>query len=372
MANKKSSSQLRENIGQLLIIGFDGTEMSPSLKSLLHQVQPGGVILFARNIVSAQQTHQLLQACRGQVSTPMFLCVDMEGGLVDRLKKALEPAPAPGQVFATRDRHLYRKHGRVIGEECRALGFNVDFAPVSDLACDASRAVLGSRAVSADPKHTIEYVRGFLRGLKDAGVLGCGKHFPGLGEGRLDSHQELPVIEKSWKRLWAEDLAPYRTLRREFAFVMISHAAYPSVTGEVVPASLSRKWVTEVLRRKIGYQGLVISDDLEMGGVISAMPVEQAAVAHIRAGGDMGLICHQPEAILRAYEALICEAEGDQKFSRRVAESAKRIATFKKKTPALERGVPLPSGESVERLTRHIWEFSEQVRLETLAQQERA
>ncbi len=372
MPNRKSSLELREKIGQLLIIGFDGTEMSSPLDDMLRRLQPAGVILFARNVVSVQQTHTLLQACGKLVSTPVFLCVDMEGGVVDRLQKALAPAPSPAEVFATRDRKLFHKHGSLIGEECRAVGCNVDFAPVSDLAFPASRSILGSRVVSADPQQTIEYVREFLHGLKEAGILGCGKHYPGLGEGKLDSHQYLPIIEKSWKRLWVEDLAPYRLLRREFPFVMVSHAVYPAVTQESVSASLSKKWITDILRKKIRYNGLVVSDDMEMGGVTSAVPVEVAAVAHIRAGGDICLICHKEDVIARAYESLIREAERDQKFRGRVTESVRRITTFKKKAAGLKRRVPPPTVESVARMARHIWEFSEQVRLEGLARQEPA
>src|SRR5581483_2934537 len=148
-------------------MGFDGTEMSSGLEALIKRLQPGGVVLFARNIVSPQQTHALLKACQDLVSTPMFLCVDMEGGLVDRLKKAIAPAPSAEAVFRAGDRRLFRKHGRLIGAECRAVGFNVDFAPVSDLAFEASRSVMASRAVSASPKETVVYVREFLRGLGD-------------------------------------------------------------------------------------------------------------------------------------------------------------------------------------------------------------
>ena len=346
--------------------------MSPRLAYLLKRLQPAGVILFARNIVSAQQTHALLKACQQLVSTPLFRCVDMEGGLVDRLKKALEPAPSPAEVFATGDRKLFRRHGRVIGEECFSLGFNTDFAPVSDLAFPASRSVMSSRAVSDDPKQTVLYVREFLRGLAEAGVLGCGKHFPGLGEGNLDSHQYLPVIRKPWKRLWAEDLFPYRVLRGNYPFVMVSHAAYPAVTGDKIPASLSSKWIAGVLRKKIRYRGLVVSDDLEMGGVLSAAPIHEATVQHIRAGGDLCLICHKEDRIVQAYEALVKEAERDRKFADRVTESATRILKFKKKEKRVKRSMPAPTPAKIEHLTRRLWEFSEQVRLETIARREQS
>jgi beta-N-acetylhexosaminidase len=187
--------------------------MSPGLASLLERIQPAGVILFARNIIGADQTYKLLRDCQQHVSTPLFRCVDLEGGKVDRLRNVLGPAPSAAEVFASGDRKLFRQHGRVIGSNCRAFGFNVDFAPALDLAFKASRTVMDSRLVSDDPKKTIVYVREFLAGLSSAGVLGNGKHFPGLGEGKLDSHHSLPVIDKPWKKLWDQDLVPYRTLR---------------------------------------------------------------------------------------------------------------------------------------------------------------
>src|SRR5271168_4703478 len=215
---RKPTPAFGQQIGQLLIIGFDGTEMSPRLASLLTKIQPAGVILFARNITGTAQTRSLLRDCQKCVSTPLFTCVDLEGGKVDRFRDVLGPTPAAADVFATGDRKLFRKHGQVIGENCRALGFNVNFAPVLDLAYEASRTVLSSRAVSDDPKQVVIYAREFLRGLRDARVLGCGKHFPGLGEGKLDSHHELPVIEKTLKKMWIEDLFPYPMLRHQLPF----------------------------------------------------------------------------------------------------------------------------------------------------------
>lgn len=362
-----ASQNLRAHIGQLLIIGFDGTEMSPRLASLLTDIQPAGVILFARNITSAEQTHTLLRECQKCIATPLFTCVDLEGGKVDRFRNVLGPAPSAADVFATGDRKLFRKHGRIIGENCRALGFNVDFAPALDLAFEASKSVMSSRAVSADPKEVVTYAREFLRGLTDAKVLGCGKHFPGLGEGDLDSHHHLPVIDKPLKKMWNEDLAPYRSLslRRELPLIMISHAAFPAVTKGRTPASLSKKWITDVLRTKIGYRGLICSDDLEMSGVLAAASIEQAAIGHIRAGGDLALICHQEDFVRRAHEAMIIEAERDKTFARRVQESSRRVLAFKKKHLPHSR-TPVPTAHKIEKLTRNLWEFGEQIRLASL------
>jgi beta-N-acetylhexosaminidase len=337
--------------------------MSGELASLLQRIQPAGVILFARNIVSAEQTYKLLKDCQAQVSAPLFRCVDLEGGKVDRMRNVVGPAPSAAEVFASGDRKLFRKHGQVIGENCRAVGFNVDFAPAVDLAFEASRRVMSSRLVSADPRETVLYAREFLAGLLTAGVLGSGKHFPGLGEGNLDSHHDLPVIRKSWKKLWAEDLAPYRALRRDFPFVMVSHAAYPAVTGERTPASLSKKWITDILRKKLGYRGLIASDDLEMGGVLAAAPIERAAVEHIHAGGDLCLICHKEEFVTRAFEELVRTAGRDRRFARRVGESTRRVLSFKKKAKGLARWAKAPTEEGVQRLSRRLWEFGEQVRL---------
>lgn len=357
-------------IGQILIVGFDGVEMSPRLASLLKRVQPAGVILFSRNIKTPGQTWQLLCECQKCVETPLFTCIDLEGGTVDRLRDALGPAPSAADVFAVDESKLFRKHGQMIGENCRALGFNVDFAPVLDLAFETSRGVMASRVVSSDPEASVAYAREFLAGLKAAKVFGCGKHFPGLGEGKLDSHHELPVIQKPLHQLWAEDLLPYRALRRQLPFVMVSHAAYPQVTKTKTPASLSKIWIADILKKKIGYRGLVVSDDLEMGGVLSAAPVGEAAVEFVRAGGDLCLVCHREDRVLEACEALIKTAGRDKKFAKRVAESARRVLAFKKKSKKELKSGKVASAAAVEKLTRQLWEFGEQVRLGPLSRRE--
>jgi beta-N-acetylhexosaminidase len=363
---------LREQIGQLLVIGFEPAEMTPGLRALLDRAQPSGIILFARNITGAEHTYQLLQQCRTGAAAPMFTAVDLEGGLVDRFRKVLGPAPSAGDVFATGDRQLFLKHGRIIGESCRALGFNTDFAPVMDLAFAASSTVMSSRAVSADPKQVVLYAREFLAGLASAGVIGAGKHFPGLGEANLDTHLELPSVNKSLRQMWDEDLVPYRTMRRKLPMVLVGHANYPAVTKDGLPASLSRKWITNILRKRIGYRGLIVSDDMEMGAVLKTAPIEQVTVEFVRAGGDLCLICKQEELIVRGYEALIKEAERDRRFARRVAESARRVLAFKKKSAELKKKVQPPTPEKVQKLSRQLWEFGEQVRLSALEAETRS
>jgi beta-N-acetylhexosaminidase len=341
--------------------------MTPHLSSVLTRLQPAGVILFMRNIHSGEQTWRLLRDCQKFVTAPLFTCVDLEGGTVDRFRDALGPTPSAADVFSTGNRQLFRKHGKIIGLCCRALGFNVDFAPVLDLAFQASYRVMGTRAVSANPVVATKYAREFLSGLSAANVLGCGKHFPGLGEATLDSHHALPVINKSLKKLWAEDLAPYRVLRRQLPFVMVAHAAYPHVTRDRTPASLSNIWINRILRKRIGYRNLVVSDDLEMGGVLAAAPIGEAAVAAVKAGCDLCLVCHREDHVIEAYEELTRTVERDRKFARRVAEASRLVTKFKKKWARTLRPSGPPSAAVLENLPRQLWEFGEQVRLENLS-----
>ena len=353
-------------LGKLLVIGFDGTTVSGELRSLLTSIQPAGVILFARNIQSGPQTHELLKDCRATVEEPLFTCVDLEGGRVDRFRGVTGPTPAAADVFATSRRKLFLKHGEIIGKTCKALGFNVDLAPVLDLAREASRQVMSSRSVSAEPREVIRYAREFLRGLRASRVLGAGKHFPGLGEGKLDSHHELPVIKKSFARLWEEDLLPYRRMRRELPMILVSHANYPLVTRDRLPASLSKKWISDTLRRRIGYRGLVLSDDLEMGAIQKALPPGEAAVEFIRAGGDLCLICQRQENVEQVFDSLEREYARNAQFRRRVEESAGRVSLFKRKA-GIARRAAAPSAARIEHLSRRLWEFAEQVRFEQLA-----
>jgi beta-N-acetylhexosaminidase len=355
---------LPEAVGQLLIMGFDGTALTDSVRAMLRDMQPGGVILFARNIETPHQTHTLLRDIQKQLSARPFLCIDMEGGTVDRLKNAIAPTASPQEIASSASRELFREHGCAIGAEVCSLGFNVDFAPVLDLRFDASLSVLGSRTISPDPKAATLYAREFLRGLKESHVLGCGKHFPGLGEGSLDSHQAMPVVHKSFKRLWEEDLLPYRTLARQLPFVMVGHIAYPEVTGDQMPASLSRKWITDILRKRIGYKGLITTDDLEMGGVLAALPIEQTAVESLRAGGDIYLVCHKEERVRACYEAVLREAEKNSRFRQHLLDSAARVRRVKQRAPELSRRFPAPPTDAaIDKLRQRLWLLGEEARM---------
>jgi len=275
---------------------------------------------------------------------------------VDRLRDAVAPMPSLAEVAATGKKILYRKHGRLIGRESAAFGFNTVLAPVLDLALPESASVMRTRSYFSDAKSVAEYGGAFLGGLAGAGVLGCGKHFPGLDGGRLDSHQATPIIERSWEKLWADDLLPYRELKAELPMAMVSHASYP-VAGEAAPASVSRYWITDVLTKRIGYRGLIVSDDMEMGGILSRTSIEDAAVRAVVAGTHLVEICKDPALVLRAYEALLGEAEKSSAFRWLVESACRKILRAKRRMAAVDSN-KAPSRLQVERLRQEIAAFS--------------
>jgi beta-N-acetylhexosaminidase len=256
---------------------------------------------------------------------------------------------------------LIREHGELIARGVKAFGFNTTLAPVLDLALPTSAAVMGTRTAGATAEEVVNYARSFLGGLASQKVIGCGKHFPGLGGGALDSHQVTPAIHRRMRELWNEDLAPYRELRNELPMVMVNHAAYPETPGKDRPASVSPYWITTVLRKRIGYRGIIFSDDLEMGGILKFMPIEEAAVAAIRAGMDLVEICHTPEMILRAYEALIVEGERSAVFSKLLIARASETARARAKLFAS--GVsPALTAMQFEELRARIFRFGKTIR----------
>lgn len=316
---------LRRQVGQLIITGLEGPELTSVERAWMKLVRPGGVILFRRNIEEAGQTVRLLREAAGIMGKTCFRCVDLEGGPVDRLRDLIAPMPSPAEVYATHKPATFRKHGRLIAREARSLGFNTVFAPVLDLALPVSAGILRSRAVSSDPAEVTAYASAFLRGFAAEGILGCAKHFPGLGGGNLDSHHSMPVIQRSWEEMWSEDIAPFRALCTQLPMIMVAHAAYPPASGSDLPASISPFWIMKVLRRKLGYEGLVISDDMEMGGILTQRTIEEAAVEAVAAGTDIIEICRDPALVIRAYEALLSNAECSPSFRRRVEQAARRV-----------------------------------------------
>jgi beta-N-acetylhexosaminidase len=284
----------------------------------------------------------------------------VEGGTVDRLRDALAPSPSAQAVALAaqnkRNPSLIRRQGELVARAVKAFGFNTTLAPVLDLALPASAKVMGTRAAAATPDGVIEYARGFLAGLAAQGVIGCGKHFPGLGAGTLDSHLETPSIDRNLRELIREDLAPYRALRDELPMIMVNHAAYPETPGGNCPASASPYWITSVLRKRIGYRGIIFSDDLEMGGILKHLSIEEAVIAAVRAGMDLMEICHSPELILGAYESLLHEAERSTVFRNLLLTRAHQTA-LKRKPLFSQKPSPALSTRQFELLRTRIHDF---------------
>lgn len=329
------TTTLRHAAGSLIVVGLSGIELTGLERAWLRLVRPSGIILFKRNIADAHQTRSLLHEATGLCGAQTFRCVDVEGGSVDRLRDALAPMPSAQAVarahFNWPTKRFALQHGQLIGHAVRAFGFNTTLAPVLDLELPESASVMGTRTAASTASGVVEFAREFLSGLAAADAAGCGKHFPGLGGGTLDSHLETPSIQRSGGELWSEDLAPYRELRDELPMVMVNHAAYPRTPGKERPASVSPYWITTVLRKKIGYRGIVFSDDLEMGGILKFMPIEEAVINAVRAGMDLMEICHSPELILQAYEALIAEGERSQSFAALLQARARRTERLRAK-----------------------------------------
>jgi beta-N-acetylhexosaminidase len=348
---------LRQAAGRVLVVGLEDAELTALESAWLKLLQPGGVILFRRNIETAAQAHALVQATAQAVDHPLFRCIDVEGGTVDRLRDLIAPMPSPLAVAATNKPELFEKHGNLIAQEVRLLGLNTTFAPVLDLRTAASEPVMTSRVVSGEPDQVIRYARFFLRGLARQGVLGCGKHFPGLGSGQVDSHHATPVIAKPLAGLWKEDLLPYRQLAKQLPMVMVSHATYSASVPE--PASVSAYWIREILIREIGYQGLIVSDDMEMGGILKYTGMAEAAVQALAAGTHIVEICRSPSLVFAAYEAVLREAEASPAFARRLRNAAAKVASVATAGP--NRLSPSPANVAVKRMQNAVELFTRQV-----------
>jgi beta-N-acetylhexosaminidase len=351
LPEKFQSLPLEQQVGQFLFIGLPGTELDRETRELINDVQPGGVIIFGRNVASAEQVRSLLDGVRELLPTSPLLGIDQEGGLVDRLRRIFTPMPAARSIRQHGDLAAARTLGRVTAEVLRMLGFNINFAPVMSIMTDDRDLLsngLYSRSFGRSPGEVLGYTTVYMRGLQGAGCLGCLKHFPGIGAGEVDSHEEMPVVQLSHDDLIAQDLAPYIELfqRRDdrVRCVMVSHGGFPNIDireettgGLLEPASLNYNIVTKLLRGELGYKHLVITDDLEMGAIGRHYEIGDAAVRAALAGEDMLLICATPEKIRRGYEALLEAAHSGRLPEQRMKESLHRI--FRTKTIVEE---PLP------------------------------
>jgi beta-N-acetylhexosaminidase len=350
--------RVRADIGQLLWFGFEGTRVPAGLARQLAAGEVGATILFKRNLVVADELVDLdaLVALTGELrgtapdGTPALVAVDQEGGLVQRVRAPATVWPAmrafdrlgePAEAMAERV-------GYAMGIELAALGFDIDFAPVLDVHTNPANPVIGDRAFATEPELAARRALAFARGLDRAGVLACGKHFPGHGDTSTDSHLELPRIDHAWERLERVELVPFaRAAAARLPMIMTAHVVFAALdpsADPACPATLSAAAITGLLRGKLGFAGVVVSDDLDMKAIRDPAA---AAVAAIRAGCDALLLCKDEAHQVAAAEALIREAERDVGFRDRVREAATRIRAMKRDHAERRRALPAPTREVV-------------------------
>ena len=321
---------LREKVGQLFMVGFLGTSVTPDLASFIKKYKPGGVILFSRNLESVEQMVDLtndLQACNPH--SPLVISIDQEGGRVSRLPKGFTIFPPCSLLGRCNSTELAYAAAATIAKELRAVGVNMNMAPVLDVNSNPDNPVIGDRAFGTTPDVVCELGLATVAGLQDSRVVACGKHFPGHGDTNTDSHKELPVVEASRDRLEAIEFPPFRrAVQRGVASLMTAHVLYRALDPEL-PATLSPAIITDFLRRELQYDGVVLTDDLEMLAIIDHYGIEDAAVRAVLAGCDVLLICKDRDREIAAVEAVEQAVTSGTISTERLDLSVARITRLK-------------------------------------------
>jgi beta-N-acetylhexosaminidase len=327
--------------GRVLMIGLPAASLDERAAARLRSLGPAGVILFRRNLDTPERLAELMRELRACLPGPALYALDQEGGRVSRLEPWTGATPSAAALARAGGTAVLR-FGQATGTLLRGLGFNLDFAPVVDLSAPDATNGIGDRSYGTDAAAVVALGGAFLDGLQEQGVAGCLKHFPGLGDTAVDSHHTMPVCHRGLGELEAADLVPYRELGPRAASVMVGHAAYPSLEPDRgLPASLSRRVVQELLRRRLGYPGLVVSDDLEMGAVRPLDVAGAAAVAAVRAGCDLVLYASDLDGAEAARDALARTASTDRPFGERLRTAARDVGHAASRWPA---PAPDPSG----------------------------
>lgn len=292
-------------LGQFLLTGVPGAELDPDTARRIRALQPGGFIIFGRNIQAPEQLRKLIDDLRDLSDTEPFITIDQEGGRVSRLRLIGAEPPNAQQLRTKGDPKLIATHGRLTGELLRLFGFNLDLCPVLDISKDdqADNSLKG-RCYGTSADEVIRNAGTFNRALRKEGILSCGKHFPTYGSADVDPHEVLPVIRRSKAELEAEEVAPFRALRPELDSMMIGHAWFPAFDPDTPrkPSSLSGNIVQRFLRDQLEFDhGLVMTDDLDMGAILNEVTFEEAIQGALRAGNDLVMICHRLEMVEQAH-----------------------------------------------------------------------
>ena len=336
LAEQLAAMTVEEKVGQLLIGGFEGTEIGDQATRLVQEYQVGGLILYGRNIAGAGQLVTLtngLKALNGD-GIPLFLSIDQEGGGVDRMPPEVRRTPGAYCVGQTGSVPAAQSYGDVLAAECAAFGLNLDFAPVLDVWSNPGNTVIGQRAFSADARTVAGLGPAAARRMMDQGIIPAVKHFPGHGDTAVDSHVGLPVVDKSPEELEETELIPFRAAIQsagtdgQVPAVMVAHILLTQLDPER-PASLSPAVVTGLLRDELGFAGAVLTDDLTMGAVTQSYGLGEAAVLAVEAGCDILLVCHGQDSVPAVRTALLEAAASGRITAERLDESVYRILRLK-------------------------------------------
>lgn len=325
-------------LGSLFVVGFPGQSVDDGMRRLIGDFALGGVILFPRNFTSRDQLIDLTGELMQLAQRPFIISVDQEGGRVQRLGLPLGFAKWPtGEALgaacrAKGDTELARRMGAAMGQELLAVGINLDWAPVVDIRSNPANRVIGDRAFGTAPDEVIPVARAFLDGFRAAGMQACVKHFPGHGHTWADSHEELPVLELDERALEARELRPFSELANEAGLVMTGHLMIPSVDS-AQPVTLSRRWLTEIFKGRMGYRGAIISDALEMKAIRLSHPLAKAAGMALEAGCDLLMQADSHEGVVEALHALGDACTGE-KWETRLADATARADALKARLAA--------------------------------------
>jgi beta-N-acetylhexosaminidase len=322
----------REKIGQLFMIGFMGTAVTPELAAFIKDYRPGGVILFSRNLESVEQIVELtndLQQCSPKA--PLLIAIDQEGGRVSRLPQGFTIFPPCELIGRCNSGELAYAAAATIAKELKAVGINMNMAPVLDVNSNPDNPVIGDRAFGSSPDAVGDMALVTASGLQDNHVVACGKHFPGHGDTNADSHKELPIVEASVERLETVEFPPFRRAAAAgIATMMTAHVLYKALDGSL-PATLSPFIITHLLREKMGYDGVVLTDDLEMHAIVDHYGPGDAAVGALLAGCDMLLICKERDREIAAFEAVEKAVASGSIDTARLDRSVTRIQRIKQR-----------------------------------------
>lgn len=314
------------SLGQLILTGVPGKEIDPATAALFQKVQPGGFILFGRNIESAPQLRKLIDDLRDVSAIEPIITIDQEGGRVSRLRLIGNEPPSAQQLRDKGEIELVRRHGEITGRLLRLFGFNLDLCPVLDISFnDEADNSLRGRCYGRDVTEVVRLAGAFNDALRGEGIASCGKHFPGYSAASVDAHHDLPVIDRTRAQLDAAELAVFREFVARVDSMMVCHAWYPCFEQTKTAASLSRRIVTDLLHDELGFTGLVMTDDLDMGAILHEYGFEETIRLAIGAGNDLAMICHRVPAIAEAL-GYIAKLPDDQ-----VERALGNISRFKSK-----------------------------------------